>query len=70
MTGEYMIVSRPGTNPLTVAVHIAMEDGFIPIGGVTVHTETRGRRRLPHITKPCISRLNLKKILISGVSMC
>tara|TARA_X000001036_G_scaffold419962_1_gene440340 strand:- start:3401 stop:3574 length:174 start_codon:yes stop_codon:yes gene_type:complete len=46
MSGEYMIVSRSGTNPLTVAVHVAMEDGFIPIGGVTVHTETRGRERI------------------------
>ena len=46
MAGEYMIVSRPGTNPLTVAVHLAMEEGFIPIGGVTVHTETRGRERI------------------------
>ena len=41
-----MIVSRSGTNPLTVAVHVAMEAGFIPIGGVTVHTETRGRERI------------------------
>ncbi len=41
-----MIVSRPGTNPLTVAVLLAMEEGFIPIGGVTVHTETRGRERI------------------------
>ena len=32
-----MIVSRPGTNPLTVAVHVAMEDGFIPIGGYSPH---------------------------------
>ena len=46
MAGEYMIVSRPGTNPLTVAVHLAMAEGFIPIGGVTVHTETRGRERI------------------------
>ena len=46
MSGEYIIVSRSGTNPLTAAVHVAMEDGFIPIGGVTVHTETRGRERI------------------------
>ena len=46
MAGEYTIVSRPGTNPLTVAVLLAMEEGFIPIGGVTVHTETRGRERI------------------------
>tara|TARA_B100002051_G_scaffold268615_1_gene298726 strand:- start:107 stop:280 length:174 start_codon:yes stop_codon:yes gene_type:complete len=46
MAGEYMIVSRPGTNPLTAAVHMAMEDGFIPIGGVSVHTENRGRERI------------------------
>jgi len=41
-----MIISRTGTNGLTVAVHNAMADGFIPIGGVTVHTETRGRERI------------------------
>ena len=35
-----MIVSRPGTNPLTVAVHVAMEDGFIPLEGHG-HTETK-----------------------------
>jgi|TARA_B100000959_G_scaffold259488_1_gene295160 hypothetical protein len=46
MPGEYTIVSRTGTNGLTVAVHNAMDDGFIPIGGVTVHTETRGRERI------------------------
>jgi len=46
MTGEYMIISRPGTNPLTIAVHLAMEEGFIPIGGVTVNTENRGRERI------------------------
>ncbi len=46
MSGEYMIVSRPGTNPLTVAVHLAIEDGFIPIGGVSVHVETRGREQV------------------------
>ncbi len=41
-----MIVSRHGTTPLTVAVHVAMDEGFIPIGGVAVHTETRGRERI------------------------
>ncbi len=46
MPGEYMIVSRTGTNPLTVAVHSAIEEGFIPIGGVSVHVETRGRERI------------------------
>ena len=28
-----MIVSRPGTNPLTIAVHLAMEEGFIQLEG-------------------------------------
>ncbi len=46
MSGEYMIVSRPGTNPLTAAVHHAMEEGFIPIGGVTVSVENRGRETI------------------------
>jgi len=38
-----MILSRTGTNPLTTAVRNAMEQGFVPIGGVAVHTEARGR---------------------------
>ena len=46
MTGQYMIVSRTGTNPLTIAVQLAIDDGYIPIGGVSCHTENRGRERI------------------------
>jgi hypothetical protein len=41
-----MIVSRSGTNPLTVAVQLAIDEGYIPIGGVSAHTETRGRETI------------------------
>jgi hypothetical protein len=46
MAGQYLIVSRSGTNPLTVAVQNAIEDGYVPIGGVSAHTETRGRESI------------------------
>jgi len=46
MTGQYMIVSRSGTNPLTIAVQLAIDEGYIPIGGVSCHTENRGRERI------------------------
>lgn len=46
MAAEYRIISRNGTNPLSIAVSISIEEGFIPIGGIAVHTETRGRERI------------------------
>jgi len=46
MGADYKIISRNGTNPLAIAVLAMMEKGFIPIGGVSVHTETRGRERI------------------------
>ena len=46
MPADYKIISRNGTNSLAIAVLASMEEGFIPIGGVSVHTETRGRERI------------------------
>jgi len=46
MGADYKIISRNGTNSLAIAVLSMMEKGFIPIGGVSVHTETRGRERI------------------------
>ena len=46
VAGQYLIVSRSGTNPLTVAVQLAIDEGYIPIGGVSAHTETRGRETI------------------------
>jgi len=46
MVAEYRIISRNGTNPLSAAVSISIEEGYIPIGGIAVHTETRGRERI------------------------
>ena len=46
MPGEYLVLSRTGTNPLTLAVQSAIEQGFVPIGGVSVHVETRGREQI------------------------
>lgn len=46
MAADYKIVSRNGTNSLAIAVLASMDDGYIPIGGVSVHTETRGRERI------------------------
>ena len=43
---SYMVISRTGTNPLTVAVENAMDEGFTPIGGVTISTELKGRERV------------------------
>jgi len=46
MSADYKILSRNGTNSLAIAVLASMGDGFIPIGGVSVHSETRGRERI------------------------
>ena len=45
-SGNYLVISRTGTNPLTIAVEKAMDEGFVPIGGVTVSSELRGRERV------------------------
>lgn len=44
--GKYIVISRTGTNPLTVAVENAMKDGYVPIGGVTISSELKGRERV------------------------
>ena len=46
MAAEYRKITRNATNPLSIAVSISIEEGFIPIGGIAVHTETRGRERI------------------------
>ena len=43
---EYIVISRNGTNPLSIAVGNAMEEGYTPIGGVTISTELKGRERV------------------------
>tara|TARA_B100000214_G_scaffold224581_1_gene163457 strand:- start:302 stop:520 length:219 start_codon:yes stop_codon:yes gene_type:complete len=42
----YMVISRNGTNPLTVAVVNAMKDGYVPTGGVTISSELKGREKV------------------------
>ena len=43
---SYMVISRNGTNPLTVAVCNAIDDGYTPIGGVSISSELVGRERV------------------------
>tara|TARA_Y100001980_G_C14406296_1_gene201150 strand:- start:300 stop:503 length:204 start_codon:yes stop_codon:yes gene_type:complete len=43
---SYIVISRTGTNPLSVAVENAMKEGYIPLGGVTISTELKGRERV------------------------
>ena len=40
------MISRNGTNPLTVAVVNAMKDGYVPTGGVTISSELKGREKV------------------------
>lgn len=42
----YIVISRTGTNPLSVAVENAMKEGYTPLGGVTISTELKGRERV------------------------
>ena len=43
---KYIVISRTGTNPLSVAVESAIEEGYSPVGGVTVSSELKGRERV------------------------
>ena len=43
---KYVVVSRTGTNSLSVAVQAAMDEGYNPIGGVSVSSELKGRERV------------------------
>ena len=43
---KYIVISRTGTNPLAVAVENAMNEGYSPIGGVTISSELKGRERI------------------------
>jgi hypothetical protein len=43
---KYIVISRTGTNPLTIAVENAMKEGYTPLGGVTISSELKGRERI------------------------
>lgn len=43
---KYIVISRTGTNPLSVAVENAMKEGYTPIGGVTISSDLKGRERI------------------------
>ena len=45
-TKSYMVISRNGTNPLSAAVCNAIDDGYTPIGGVSISSELVGRERV------------------------
>ena len=42
----YIVISRNGTNPLSIAVGNAIKEGYMPLGGVTISTEIKGRERV------------------------
>ena len=43
---KYIVISRTGTNPLSIAVQNAMDEGYTPLGGISVSSELKGRERV------------------------
>jgi len=43
---DYMVVSRNGTGPLSKAVQVMIDKGWIVTGGVTTSKDTVGRKTI------------------------